>query len=121
MKRTDMTRTETISCGRDVKYQSVAARISQLIEHGTFLPGSRIPSVRILSRQLEVSITTVMEAYRVLEDQGLVEARPQSGYFVRARSMRATPEPEIRRPEGNPTAVQLDEQVTMVMRDLQRP
>jgi DNA-binding transcriptional MocR family regulator len=116
-----MINTETFSEGSHTKYQAVAARISQLIERGTFLPGTRIPSVRGLSRQLHVSVTTVMEAYRVLEDQGLIEARPQSGYFVRMRSLRLPQEPEIRYPDLNPTNVNLDEQVSAVMRDLHRP
>src|SRR5437773_8934336 len=58
---------------RTALYERVATRITQLIHRGTFRPGERIPSVRDLSRQLEVSITTVMEAYRLLEDHGLVE------------------------------------------------
>src|SRR5436305_10417522 len=39
-------------------YQSVADRISDLIERGTLCPGARIPSVRRLSQQFQVSITT---------------------------------------------------------------
>ena len=66
-------------------YQAVAERIEGLIEGGTLSPGARIPSVRRFARQLGVSITTVLEAYRRLEDEGLIEARPQSGYYVRSR------------------------------------
>src|SRR5436309_9098594 len=51
----------------DKLYKQVALRISELIEHGTLRPGERIPSVRVLSEQEEVSIATVMQAYRVLE------------------------------------------------------
>jgi DNA-binding transcriptional MocR family regulator len=61
----------------------VAHQIEGLIEAGTLRPGDRIPSVRRLSRQLSVSVTTVLEAYRLLEDRRLVRARPQSGYYVR--------------------------------------
>lgn len=64
-------------------YEQVANRIEHLIRSGTLAPGERIPSVRGLSGQLSVSISTVLEAYRVLEDRRLVEARPQSGYYVR--------------------------------------
>jgi DNA-binding transcriptional MocR family regulator len=55
-----------------------------MIDGGTFAPGARVPSLRRLSRQMSVSLTTAMEAYRVLEDRGLIEARPQSGFYVRA-------------------------------------
>jgi len=66
-------------------YQEIAARISRLVEDGTFRTGERVPSVRGLMRQMGVSLATVLSAYGVLEDQGVIEARPQSGYYVRAR------------------------------------
>lgn len=64
-------------------YQRLAERLSRLIDDGTFPPGSRIPSLRKLKAQMGVSIATAMEAYRLLEDRGLIEARPQSGFYVR--------------------------------------
>jgi len=67
--------------GEDKLYKQVALRISELIEHGTLRPGERVPSVRRCSEQQNVSIATVMQAYRLLEDRGLIEARPQSGYY----------------------------------------
>ena len=48
-------------------------------------PGSRLPSVRKTAHSRQLSLNTVVAAYRVLEDRGLVEARPQSGYYVKAR------------------------------------
>jgi DNA-binding transcriptional MocR family regulator len=65
-------------------YEEIAARIGGMIEKGTYRPGERIPSIRALSRQMQVSINTVMEAYAHLENVGMVEARPQSGYYVRS-------------------------------------
>lgn len=63
-------------------YQELEAKLAGLIRAGTFPPGSRFPSVRHTSREHRVSISTVTEAYRRLEDEGLIEARPRSGYFV---------------------------------------
>ncbi len=63
-------------------YQTIADRLSLLIEGGTFPPGSRLPSVRKLSREQRVSVTTVLEAYGRLLDRGLIESRARSGYFV---------------------------------------
>ena len=77
-------------------YQAVAERVEGLIEGGTLSPGARIPSVRRFAGQLGVSVTTVLEAYRRLEDEGLIEARPQSGYYVRTRPD-ALPPPEVSR------------------------
>ena len=58
----------------DTLYQQVAVRISELIEHGTLRPGERVPSVRKCSEQQSVSIATVMQAYRLLENRGVIEA-----------------------------------------------
>jgi DNA-binding transcriptional MocR family regulator len=78
-------------------YEQLAGEITTLIQAGTLRPGERIPSVRHLSISRQVSIATVLEAYRVLEDRGFVEARPQSGYYVRPRP-RVLREPEETRP-----------------------
>ena len=78
-------------------YKQVALRISELIEHGTLRPGERVPSVRKCSQQQNVSISTVTQAYRLLEDRGVIEARPQSGYYVRPQRWSPPPEPEMSR------------------------
>lgn len=98
-------------------YEKVAEDMAQLIDQGTFRPGDRIPSIRLLSRQRKVSIATVMEAYRLLEDRGLIEARPQSGYYVRFNDHQALCEPRPSRPGKNPTTVSTDELVRMVITD----
>ncbi|HEY3333358.1 MAG TPA: PLP-dependent aminotransferase family protein [Capsulimonadaceae bacterium] len=72
-------------------YEGVARRVAELIAGGSFKPGDRLYSLRTLSRQMGVSMSTAIEAYGVLEDQGLIEARPQSGYFVRRRSAAPCP------------------------------
>lgn len=69
-------------------YQDLASGLADLIRGGTFTAGERLPSVRRTSREHRVSISTVMEAYRRLEDSGLVEARPRSGYFVKTPVLR---------------------------------
>src|SRR5205085_5452978 len=62
-------------------YAQLAAHIAAQIGQGVYRPGERIPSVRRLRDQHAVSMTTVLEACRVLEDRGLVRSRPQSGYY----------------------------------------
>lgn len=63
-------------------HQELGSKLAGLIRAGTFPAGSRFPSIRHTSREHRVSISTVMEAYRHLEDAGMIEARPRSGYFV---------------------------------------
>jgi DNA-binding transcriptional MocR family regulator len=67
-------------------YEKLAAEIEGLIEAGVLLAGERIPSVRQTSQHHKLSITTVLRAYVLLESKGVIESRPQSGYFVRRRS-----------------------------------
>jgi DNA-binding transcriptional MocR family regulator len=102
-------------------YEQVAAELAELIRLGTFRPGERIPSVRQLSRQRKISITTVLQAYMLLENQGLIETRPQSGYYVCPRLSQALPEPEMSAPLQDPTLVSVRELVMMVLKDSTNP
>ena len=70
------------------RYQYLASVISQRIEQGLYPVGVRLPSIRVLSKEHGVSITTVQQAYRTLEEQQWVEARAKSGYFVAQRKIR---------------------------------
>lgn len=102
-------------------YETVAERINNLIAQGALRPGDRVPSVRQLRRQLGVSITTVLEAYRLLEDRGTIEARPQSGHYVRASFPGALEEPEIYRHQDGPTSVSMGDLAVQVLRDMGNP
>jgi DNA-binding transcriptional MocR family regulator len=101
-------------------YEDVAGKITYLIEEGTFRPGNRLPSLRGLSAQLRVSINTVMEAYGLLEDRRLIEARPQSGYYVCARAPEIVGKPLKARPNIIPakaTISDLSQQVILSTQD----
>ena len=102
-------------------YEQVASELAELIRMGTFRPGERIPSVRQLSRQRKISITTVLQAYMLLENQGLIETRPQSGYYVRSKLPQLLPEPEMSTPVQDPTLVSVRELVMMVLKDSTNP
>src|SRR5258706_9408584 len=68
-------------------------------------PGDRIPSVRRACAQHGVSLTTAVQAYLELENRGLIEARPKSGFFVRPQLRGRVPEPKPSRPAHTATAV----------------
>lgn len=63
-------------------YERIAAVIEQQIVKGILKIGEKIPSLRILCREYGVSQSTALQAYYFLESKALIEARPQSGYFV---------------------------------------
>jgi len=64
------------------RYEQLADRIVGMIDKGTLAPGERLPSVRALSEEHGLSVSTVLQAYRWLEDRGVLVARPQSGFYV---------------------------------------
>ncbi|CAB3680399.1 aminotransferase-like domain-containing protein [Paraburkholderia rhynchosiae] len=70
-------------------YEKLADEVTEAIRRGVFAAGERIPSVRQASQQHGVSIKTVLHAYALLESRGIVETRPQSGYFVREAALSA--------------------------------
>lgn len=88
-------------------YHQVAEQIHALVRAGTLRPGERVPSVRRLSHQQGVSVSTVLQAYQKLEDTGVIEARPQSGYYVKRQ---ATPlaEPAPSKPPQRALAVEVN-------------
>jgi DNA-binding transcriptional MocR family regulator len=88
-------------------YEKLANDIEALIASGVLLPGERIPSVRQTSQHHKLSITTVLRAYALLESRGIIESRPQSGYFVRKRP-NAPVSREIQPSNPLPVSVEVD-------------
>jgi len=102
-------------------YERVAQQITHLIRQGTLRPGDRIPSVRKLVIQRSVSVSTVLQAYQLLESRGLIEARPQSGFYVRVPHWRQSPEPEMFRPADSPKKLNMAGLVMEVVGTLNQP
>jgi DNA-binding transcriptional MocR family regulator len=96
-------------------YEQLVEELTRSVAAGVLRPGDRMPSVRELTRARAVSPGTVLQAYGVLEDQGIIEARPRSGYYVAARGRGAVPVPEMRAPSGRSTAVNVSELVFEVL------
>lgn len=63
-------------------YQKIASAISHQIRTGVWKTGDKLPSLRNLSQEYGVSMNTATQSYFELERNGLILARPQSGYFV---------------------------------------
>ena len=87
------------------RYQQLADFIARLVTAGTLSAGERAPSLRQISRDRGVSLATALQAYRLLEDRGVLEARPQSGYFVTGQ--RLLPAPSRTRPPRKALAVSI--------------
>ena len=70
-------------------YQDIVGQIHDFIRDGVLKPGDRLPAERELAERLQVSRSSLREAIRALELQGLVVSRPGSGTFVSAESLDA--------------------------------
>ena len=101
-------------------YEKLATELSGMIADGVLRHGDRLPSVRRLSKERRISVSTVVQAFRQLEDRGLVEARPQSGYFVR-RSLSARSEPSVRATPEAAVPVDVSQRVARVLGDGMKP
>src|SRR5215212_9830282 len=70
-------------------YEHIVQQIRVLIEDGRWGPGTQLPPERELAERLRVSRTSVREALRVLEMQGMLETRQGGGTFVRSADTEA--------------------------------
>lgn len=68
--------------GLERRYQQIAQRLAAQIDDGTFREGDRLPAERDLSREMDVSRTTLREALIALELMNYVEIRTGSGIYV---------------------------------------
>jgi DNA-binding transcriptional MocR family regulator len=100
-------------------YQRIAHQLAEDIRRGVYRPGERVPSVRKMSMQLSVSHATVLQAYANLEDQGMIRARPQSGFYVHHTPALTAPTPDIAQVE-RPTLVTRSSIINQVLSESRR-
>lgn len=91
-------------------YQAVAQELEAMIRGGTLRSGDPLPSVRALCQARNVSPSTVLRAYEILESGGLIEARPRSGYYV-SQKHSAAPAPRTSTPKSSSTRVAVSDLV----------
>ncbi|MBW7902688.1 MAG: PLP-dependent aminotransferase family protein [Rhodocyclaceae bacterium] len=117
---------KTVSASRDdapppILYQRLAERVADTITAGTLRPGERLLSVRQACDAYQLSPITVLQAYYLLEARGLIEARPRSGYYVRARIGSRLPEPEMSRPPVSSTELDVSDFIFDILESVRDP
>jgi GntR family transcriptional regulator, transcriptional repressor for pyruvate dehydrogenase complex len=70
-------------------YEEVVGQLHQLIDEGKLKAGDRLPSERELAETFRVSRSSVREAIKTLENEGMVITRPGSGTFITAVNVEA--------------------------------
>ena len=75
-------------------YRQITDQLRTLAMEGAVAPGDRLPPVRRLSLDLGVHFNTVAEAYRILQEEGLLEIVHGHGARIAARTRRRPTDPE---------------------------
>ncbi|WP_330982153.1 MULTISPECIES: PLP-dependent aminotransferase family protein [Enterobacterales] len=96
------------------RYQHLANLLAERIEQGLYRQGEKLPSVRALSQEHGVSISTVQQAYQTLETLQLITPQPRSGYFIAPRKAQP-PVPAMTRPTQRPVEITQWDQVLDLM------
>lgn len=67
---------------REPMYHQLEKQLKTLIASGFLTAGSALPSIRVLAKDLEISVITTRRAYQNLEAQGFIKTMQGKGTFV---------------------------------------
>jgi DNA-binding transcriptional regulator YhcF (GntR family) len=73
----------TTSAINEFLYIQIETRLENQIKQNLLKSGDKLPSVRALSQEPGISLSTAFKAYVELESMGMIEAKPKSGYYVK--------------------------------------
>ena len=68
-------------------YEQISSQIKALIMNGTLKEGEMLPSIRVIAKELKVSVITTKRAYADLERDGFIEVVQGRGSFVSSRNL----------------------------------
>ena len=103
------------------RYRQLAAEIERRIFEGVYQPGEKLPSIRRLHHQSNLSISTVYQAYQELASSGIIESRPKSGYFVLPVSLKRLEAPMFRKKAPVPQKIDLAPVINSVVSAISNP
>jgi len=103
------------------RFKEIANHLARSIQEGLLRPGERLPSLRSLCQSEGTSLMTALAAYRHLEDLGLVEALPRSGYRVLHDSVPPLRRPAILRPRLTSFSTQRTDIIAQVLTAMADP
>ncbi len=85
-------------------YDQITRQIKALILRGELKEGEALPSMRLLARELRISVITTKRAYEELERDGFITTVPGKGCFVAPRNLELAREEALRRAEEHLSA-----------------
>ncbi|NCE66209.1 GntR family transcriptional regulator [Pseudoflavonifractor sp. 524-17] len=80
-------------------YDQITQQVKGLILKGSLQEGEALPSMRLLARELRISVITTKRAYEELEREGFITTVPGKGCFVAPRNLELVREEALRRAE----------------------
>lgn len=83
------------SSGKPI-YEQITSQIKNLILNGTLLEGEALPSMRLLAKELRISVITTKRAYEDLERDGFIETATGRGSFVASKNLEFVREEHLR-------------------------
>jgi len=86
------------SSGKPI-YEQIADQIKAQIMAGSLAAGDALPSMRLLAKELRISVITTKRAYEELEREGFLHSVPGKGCFVAPQNRELLREAQLRRVE----------------------
>ena len=86
------------SSGRPI-YEQITSQLKQLILTGGLKPHDMLPSMRLLAKELRISVITTKRAYEELEREGFITTVPGKGCFVAPQNLELARESALRQAE----------------------
>ena len=86
------------SSGKPI-YEQIADQVKEQIMAGALAAGDALPSMRLLAKELRISVITTKRAYEELERDGFLENVPGKGCFVAPQNRELLREAQLRRVE----------------------
>ena len=82
-------------------YDQIYSQIKDAILSGQVTEGEALPSIRVLGKDLRISVITTKRAYDELESEGFIYTLPGKGCFVAERSTELLREENLKKIEGH--------------------
>ena len=88
------------SSGKPI-YEQITAQIKGMIMNGTLKPGDSLPSMRLLAKELRISVITTKRAYEELERDGFITTIVGKGSFVQEADREFVKDEQLRTVESH--------------------
>ena len=80
-------------------YEQIVSQIKGKIISGEMAEGDALPSIRLLAKELRISVITTKRAYEELEREGFIVTQPGRGSFVAGKNLELIKEEHLRQLE----------------------